>query len=176
MPENIQIKTNGLYPSKGDKIMTRKRFGIAITVAGVVVVLALVFWAIWGTQGQAIGRLWIAGAAGIGFLSGFTTGVSNDTGSGKEFVKFIGTGVLIPILGSGGTLLIGIKEYTEKNVYLQDKLTEQTTRTVTTFSDGLLHPIAVLGSFFVGFALLAVVGIIAGALLRAENLMDVKLT
>ena len=44
---------------------------------------------------------------------------------------------------------------------------------MTSLSDGSLHPLAVLGSFFVVFGLFAILGIIGGVLLRDGGLPEV---
>ena len=155
--------------------MKEKEWGIFFSLAGILIVLALIWVAACSSSNRSIELFWLAGAAAIGFLSGFTTGASTNAGSGMEFVKFIGTGILIPILGGAGTLYIGEKAYTEKNVYSSsDNLIEQTTNTATSFPNALLHPLAVMGLFFAVFALLAVIGIVAGAALREAKLIEIK--
>jgi hypothetical protein len=120
------------------------------------------------------GRLWMAGAAALGLLSGFSTGVSTEAGSGKEFVKFLGTGILVPILGGVGILLERTQEVTENSTYSGTQLVERTTTTVTSATEGSLPALAVLGSFFVAFALLALLGIVGGVLLRKSGAIEVR--
>ena len=115
-------------------------------------------------------RLWLAGAAALGLLTGFTTGLSSHAGSGVEFVKFLGAGVLVPLVGGVSALIARPQQVTEKSVYTGTQLSEKITTTVT-LSDAAIHPLAVLGSFFLAFALVAIVGIIGGVLAREGKLL-----
>lgn len=42
---------------------------------------------------------WLAGAASLGLISGFTTGASAQTGAAAELLKFISGGILVPLVG-----------------------------------------------------------------------------
>ena len=141
--------------------------GIVLAILGIIIVVLLVKGVI-GLPTEAA-RLWAAGAAALGLTTGFTTGISDQEGSGQNFTTFIGAGIVVPLLGGVATLLVNKQVVTEKSVYTGTQLTLKTTTTETPVSDGFLHPIAVLGSFFVVFALLAVVGIFAGMLLRQSG-------
>ena len=141
--------------------------GIVLASLGIIVVVLLVNGVIGLTTEAA--RLWVAGAAALGLVTGFTTGISEQAGSGQEFVKFIGAGILVLLLGGVATLLVNKEVVTEKFDYSGTQLMLKTTTTETPISDGFLHPIAVLGSFFTVFAVLAVVGIFAGMLLRKSG-------
>jgi hypothetical protein len=138
--------------------------GIVLTVIGIIAVFLLAKGGIMLPTDPA--HLWAAGAAALGLVTGFTTGNSEKEGSGQEFVKFIGTGILVPLVGGVATLLVNKQVVTEKSDYSGTLLTLKTTTTETPASDGFLHPIAVLGSFFAVFAVTAVVGLFAGMLLR----------
>lgn len=115
-------------------------------------------------------RLWIGGAGALGLVSGFITGFSSSSDSGKAFTTFISTGLLVPILGGVAALLGDTEKVTEKTTYLNSNIVEKTTETVSSISDNLLHPLAVLGSFFLAFGVLAILGIIAAKLLKDGNL------
>lgn len=147
--------------------------GVVILILAVATVVILTGWVMpVGGAGVPM-RLWIAGAGALGLVSGLTSGLSKQPGSGTEFVKFIGAGILVPILGGVAALLAKTQEVAEKSTYSGTQLVEKTTRTVTFLSDGSMHPLAVPGAFFVAFALLAVLGIIAGALLRKSGFIEV---
>jgi len=72
---------------------------------GVAIVVSLAGWAGPFSADQTPERLWMAGAVALGLVSGFTTGLSKQPGSGTEFVKFLGAGILVPILGGLAALL-----------------------------------------------------------------------
>jgi len=144
---------------------TKKRLaGILLSVLGISIVVLLLTGHL-GLSNEA-DRLWVAGAAALGLITGFTTGISEQAGSGEEFVKFIGAGILVPLLGGVASLLVHKQVVTEKSEYTGTQLTLKTTTTETPTPDDMLHPIAVLGSFFAAFGVLAVIGLIAGMLLR----------
>ena len=143
---------------------TQRDTGIVLTLIGILTVFALADG--WVTLPNEPSRLWVAGAAALGLVTGFTTGNSQKEGSGQEFVKFVGTGILVPLVGGVATLLVNKQVVTEKSDYSGTLLTLKTTTTETPTSDGFLHPIAVLGSFFAVFAVTAVVGLFAGMVLR----------
>lgn len=143
---------------------TKVGWGIAIGVCAFVVVVLFATGAL-GPADDAV-RLWLAGAMGLGFSVGITTGMSNQPGSAQEFLKFASAGVMVPIFGAIAALLEKSQEVKEVSRYDGTQLIERTTNTVTSFSNGLLNPFAVLGLFFVGFASFAALGIATGILLR----------
>jgi hypothetical protein len=140
-------------------------FGTIIILAGAVIVVCLACGIIPVPSDHPI-QLWMAGAAALGLLTGFTTGASADLGSGKEYVKFVGTGILVPIFGAVGTLLERTQKVTENSTYSGAQLVEKITTTLTPLAEGSLTPLTALGSFFVAFALFALLGIVGGVLLR----------
>lgn len=143
--------------------------GIVITLLGLLVVF-LAYKLLPGFPDRPSAWFWITGAAALGLVSGLTTGLSENPGSGTSFMTFLGAGLLVPIIGGVAALLEQTVEVTEKSTYLSDQLVEKTTMTVTSFSDGSVHPLAVLGSFFLVFGVVAVLGIVGGALLRESGL------
>jgi hypothetical protein len=147
--------------------------GALFTLAGVILILCLPGGTV--SVSGAPGPMWIAGAAALGLVSGLITGLSKQPGSGQAFVTFVGAGILVPILGGVATLLVNTQVVTEKSKYSDTLLIEKSTETVTPHSDGFLHPLAVLGSFFIAFALLAVLGVVGGVLLRDSGALEVKL-
>ncbi len=144
--------------------------GIAIMVIGVLVV----FFGhnlIQGLLDHPPVRLWMAGAGALGLVGGLITGLSDKEGSGTAFMTFIGTGLLVPILGGVAALLGNTETVTEKSTYDNNShVVERTTETISSLSDNLMHPLAVLGSFFLAFGVLAILGIIGGALLKKGGL------
>ena len=160
-----------------DKIIWKKAlWGIGIVVVGVPVFF-VVLNQILDDLVKSTVWFWAAGAGALGLVSGFITGLSTAEGSGKAFITFLGTGLLVPILGGVGAFLGQTESVTETSTYLNDHLIKKTTDTVTSFSDGdLLHPLAVLGLFFLAFTALAIVGIVGGVLLRKGKLLEVMAT
>jgi len=151
---------------------TKGLIGTLVMVAGVVIILCLAGGKV-SVAGDR-GPMWIAGAAALGLVSGLTTGLSTHAGSGQAFVTFVGAGILVPILGGVAALLSNTQVVTEKSTS-SGPLTEKTTETSTLRSDGFLDPLAVVGSFFVVFALLAILGLFGGVLLREAG-FEVKLS
>jgi hypothetical protein len=127
-------------------------------------------WFVFSSNSENLGhftvRLWMAGAGSLGLVSGLITGLSDEDGSGKAFMTFIGTGLLVPILGGVAALLGHTETVTEKSAFLNNQLVKKTTETASSLSDSILHPLAVLGSFFLAFGILAILGIVGGMLLR----------
>ena len=142
--------------------------GAIVTLAGILAVVLLATGTIAVFPDSFPGRLWVAGAAALGLLSGFSTGISQEGGAAKELAKFVGAGLLVPLLGGVGALLGSTEEVTEQSTYSGTQLVQKTTRTVKAFPDGSLQPIAVSGSFFLTFGLLAPVGVVGGALLKKD--------
>ena len=144
---------------------------IGITVGALAfLAVVLVLAGVLGPSNDAA-RLWTAGAMGLGLSVGLTTGLSKQEGSSREFMKFVSAGVVVPILGAIGAFLVKNEEVSELSTYEGTQLVEKTTTTVTSFSNDLLQPFAILGLFFGAFALLAVVGITSGILLRRAGIV-----
>jgi ribose/xylose/arabinose/galactoside ABC-type transport system permease subunit len=149
--------------------------GIVVILLGALAVIFIPNWFL-DDLTQSPVWLWMAGAGALGMVSGLTTGLSTEKGSGQAFVTFLGTGLLVPILGGVAAFLGQTEKVTEESTYANDQLVKKITETVTSFSDGpLLHPLAVLGSFFLAFGVLAILGIIGGALLRKSRLIEIML-
>lgn len=120
--------------------------------------------------------LWMAGAGALGMVSGLIAGLSKEKGSGKAFITFLGTGLLVPLIGGVAAFLGQTERVTEESTYSNGQLVKKITETATSFSDGsLLHPLAVLGSFFLAFGVLAILGVIGGALLRKSGLIEIMM-
>jgi hypothetical protein len=95
----------------------------------------------------SIGSVWFAGAGVLGLLSGFTTGASSETGAGSELLKFVAGAIIAPLLGSVVSL----------------------TSVASPAPATAIHPMWALGTFFVGFGLAAVLGVLFGMLLREKG-------
>jgi hypothetical protein len=147
--------------------------GIIVIVVGAASVVLLAAGTLLSV-GHAPWELWTAGAAALGLLTGFATGLSQDAGSGKSFVTFVGAGILVPLLGGVGALFERTQAVTEKSTYAGTQIVEKTTTTMTSLSEGSYHPLAVMGSFFTVFAILAIVGIIGGILLRDGGDLELR--
>jgi hypothetical protein len=153
---------------------TKRNLGWGILFLGGMLVVVAAVCSMTGDAAWRLPYLWIAGAGGLGLLSGYTTGLSTKDGSGIELVKFLGPGILVPLLGAAGSLLTRNQTTTEKTTYAGTLPVEKVTTVVTSFADPFMQPVAVVASFFVAFAVLASLGISAGALLRHAGVIDVK--
>ena len=146
--------------------MSKESVGGILAIGGGVAAIAFVLYS---GPGELPLRVWLAGAGALGLVSGFTTGLSTKVEAGAEFVKFLGAGILIPLVGGVAALLARPTQVTETSTSSGTQVIQKVTTTVTS-SEGLLHPLTVLGSFFVVFSLLAILGIIGGVLLRKAGL------
>jgi len=126
-------------------------------VALLIGALAVITVPWWGPEDVSL-RIWMAGAGAIGLLSGFTTGLSEKAGTAGEFLKFIGTGVLVPLIGAIAALM----------ARAQDVAADLE-------SSPSADPLVVLGSFFLVFGVLGILGIVAGALLRRGGLPPIMM-
>jgi hypothetical protein len=159
-------------PREEDSVKARS--GILLLSVGV----SAIIWLAWplSLSGSDLLRFWLAGGGALGLLTGYTTGLSKETGSGIEFVKFLSAGLVVPIIGALAALLsttetVTISEYSGSGAQPLKKITE----TVASLSDASLHPAAALGSFFAVFGLFAVLGLTAGALFREGNVITLPL-
>ena len=148
------------------KMKMKAGFGISSFCAVVIIVASLSGSGILGDPTPSISVLWAAGAAALGFLSGFTTGLSKAEGISTEFVKFIGAGILVPLVGGVAALLNKSETVIESSTYSGTLISTKHTTTVAWFPEPLLHPMAVLGSFFVAFGIFACLGVVSGTLIR----------
>jgi hypothetical protein len=154
----------------------RSRFGIGLLAITVILIGLIGIGAFRSAEALQPGRFWIAGAAAIGLLAGLTTGLSKQTGSGVELLKFLGAGLLVPLLGGVVALLEKSETVTEKTTYTGTLVSEKSTSTVTAFPEGIEHPLGTVGSFFAAFAIAACLGLVAGACLREEDVIDINVT
>jgi hypothetical protein len=123
--------------------------GIVLLLLGVAVIVSVPWW---GPDDISL-RVWMSGAGALGLLSGFTTGFSSRAGSGSEFLKFLGAGILVPLIGGSAALIARAQDV--------DAQLE---------SAPSADPLIVLGSFFLVFGLVAILGILSGVLLRRGGL------
>ena len=158
--------------------MTVKQW-VQLVIGAVCLVLGMVGVAYLGAKDALLGeselpaRLWVVGAAALGLLTGLVTGLTKEAGSGKQFVAFIGTGLVVPLLGGVGALLARSQEVVERTRYAGTQIVQRSTLTSTIVSENSIHPLAVLGSFFVAFSFAAIIGVVAGALLRMSTAVEV---
>ena len=123
--------------------------GIVFLLLGVVVIISVPWW---GPDDISL-RVWMSGAGALGLLSGFTTGFSSRAGTGGEFLKFLGAGILVPLIGGAASLIARAQDV--------DAQLE---------SAPSADPLIVLGSFFLVFGLVAIAGILSGVLFRRGGL------
>lgn len=142
---------------------------IAIVIVVLLPLVTLVMLLILPIQETAkITVLWLAGGAALGFLSGFTTGASEQTGTAAEFLKFLSAGVLVPLIG-GVTALLRAPQITKETTTSTAGVTEKVITTGPSTEGILLHPLSVLGSFFLVYSLFAVLGIGVGMFTREKG-------
>jgi hypothetical protein len=119
--------------------------------------------------------LWLAGAAALGLVSGFTTGASSQTGAGAELLKFISGGILVPLL-SGVVAILQYRQGSKEHYqYMGDHLVEKTTEATVPTDFAYFHPLWVLALFFVGYCSFAVIGVMLGQALQAAG-FSIKVT
>ena len=105
--------------------------------------------------------LWLAGAVGLGLISGYSTGASKKTGSTGEFLKFVSAGIVVPLLGAT-SIVQGSKVVSESITYVQDQVATKVTDTSGVSYEAGIHPLAVLGGFFLFYGAFAATGIVIG--------------
>ncbi len=148
---------------------------VAIVLLWGVLLLACVFSERVTPNKDTTVALWLAGGAALGLVSGFTTGASNQTGIGSEFLKFISAGIITPLLGGIVTLLQFRKEMVETSRYEGGQLVQRTTADVIPEGYVPIHPLWMLGGFFLMYGIFAVVGVVIGAVLRQQKLIEIKI-
>ena len=114
--------------------------------------------------------MWLAGAAALGLITGFTTGASETAGAGASLVSFVSAGVLVPILGGIAALLKQPEITKESSTYSGEHVTQKVTEVATQLHATEFHPLWVAGSFFVVFSLMAIVGIALGVRRRVGTI------
>ena len=110
--------------------------------------------------------LWLAGAAALGLISGFTTGASSETGAAAELLKFISGGILVPLLGGVVAILQYRQGSKEHYVYEAGQLAEKTIEATLPADFAFFHPLWVLALFFVGYCSFALLGVLLGKQLQ----------
>jgi hypothetical protein len=117
--------------------------------------------AVWIAPSEArlIVALWLSGAASLGLLSGYTTGVSTENGTASEFLKFISGGVFVPLLGAVGVLVSSQRDTERQSL---EKVTEAS-------APAAFFPLAVLGGFLAFYSFFAMAGIILGVWHRSRG-------
>jgi hypothetical protein len=128
-----------------------------------------------GAGAGTVGQVWLAGAAALGLVSGFTTGAVGQTGIGTEFLKFLSAGIIAPLLGAVVTLLEFRKLTFEFNTYTASQQLESKVVGIQ-LPDAFpfMHPLWVLGAFFLTFSLGAVLGIVLGVAARRMGNIEIK--
>jgi len=134
-----------------------------LVIALVIIAVPIVFSIIPVASASRLLSIWLAGAAALGLLSGFTTGASKQPGISGEFIKFLSGGILVPLTAAIATALKGPATTTETYEYLGELVAKKVTEVTTPPQMDLLSPLSVLGSFFVVYSLLAILGILLGA-------------
>lgn len=138
-------------------LATSERRELIVLSAYVVLVLLAVVAAYLGSDKPSVPILviWLAGAAALGLVTGFTTGASQKAGAAEQLMGFISGGILVPILGAVASLL---------------KQPETTTSVITiTNPPTEMHPLWVAGSFFALYSIFAIIGIVLGVRRRNET-------
>jgi len=79
-------------PGKPEKSGWITAFLALAFFVGAAVAIGIAVW-IAPAEARLILALWFSGAAGLGLLSGYTTGMSTESGTASEFLKFLSGGV-----------------------------------------------------------------------------------
>lgn len=103
--------------------------------------------------------MWLAGAAALGLVIGFTTGASETAGAASSMIGFISGGVLVPVLGGIAALVKQPETTKETSTYLEDHVVTKVVEVTAQLPATELHPLWVAGSFFAVFSLAAILGI-----------------
>jgi hypothetical protein len=152
----------------------RSGVGLVLILGGVVVILVLNSELL-NPSGSSAATLWLAGAGGLGLVSGFTTGNSAQTGTASEFLKFLSAGIVVPMVAGAVTLLEFRTGTTETWTYAGEKTTSHTTSITLPEGYEHFHPLWVLGGFFLMYGIAAVIGAVLGAVLRGLGI-EIKMT
>ena len=136
----------------------------------IIVARPILLYDAFGLDGRTIIVVWLAGAGALGLLSGYTTGASEQTGTAGEFLKFLSGGVLVPLVGGIAALVRQPERTTERSTYVGDHVTEKITEVTLPSQAAHFHPLLVLGSFFVAYSVLAIIGIRLGVAHRAGGI------
>jgi hypothetical protein len=132
-------------------------------------ILPALSYAVFRLNGVTLVVVWIAGAGALGLLTGYSTGVSETSGTTTEFLKLIGPGVVIPVLAGIATVVNQPKTTTETFVYVGSQVSSKTTAVTLSSEFAHLHPLALFASFFLFYSTLAVAGILLGVSDREEG-------
>lgn len=148
------------------------KWSTTLKVYSVILILACpaVAWFSSGMGVPVIVTAWLGGAAALGVLSGFTTGVSDHTGTASEFLKFLSGGVVVPLLGGLGAMIGQAQRTTESYVYDGDNVLQHVTEAGLDSVTTSLYPLGVFGGFLLAYSLSAVLGIILGAKFRTGGI------
>jgi hypothetical protein len=142
---------------------------LLFVVAIVMITVAHIMFRAPNREAVKTATLWVAGATVLGLLTGLTTGLSKATGTAEKYLGFLSAGILVPLIGGIAVLLQTGQTVTERYTYSGDQLTRKVTTTMPEQPSFLLHPIAVLGLFFAAYSCAAVVGILAGIVLKKSG-------
>ena len=122
---------------------------VLLVTLGVIGAVPVVSWFLFESDESHILAVWLAGAAGLGMLCGYTTGASEHTGAGTELIKFLGAGILVPLLAGIATLLQRPQKTAETYTYTpSDQVATKVVDTTFPAESALSHPLLILGSFF----------------------------
>jgi len=132
---------------------------------------------IWGAVSASEGgagaaaAVWLAGAAGLGLVTGYTTGASNRDGTVADYLTFLSGGVLVPLLGAAAGLTQSTETMSETYTYYDDTMQVATkvTETVHQTAHGYLYPVVVIGGFLAAYSALAIGGLLIGAYHRGNG-------
>lgn len=139
---------------------------ITIAIALLMVAVPGILYLVRPASAAFIVAVWLSGAAGLGLLSGYTTGASTQTGIAGEFLKFVSGGVLMPLVGGIATILRQPQTTIERSTYVGERLTEKTTEIAFASQLAHLYPLGILGGFVLLYSVFAIVGIRLGVVHR----------
>jgi hypothetical protein len=155
-------------------LTSTQKWTLRILIAVGLVLLLVAVCTLAGTDPMAPQFAWVLGAGALGLMAGLVTGASTQTGIGGQFLTFVSGGILVPLFGGIVALMQFRQGSQEAYTYVGEKIATKTTSVVVPGVEHL-HPIWVLGAFFVLYGCGAVVGIVGGMALR-ESGLSIKLT
>jgi hypothetical protein len=149
---------------------TEKREAATLGIAALVILIVLVVTYLSASSVPPILGMWLLGAAALGLVSGFISGASEKEGTAEHALGFLSAGVVVPILVGIAALLRAPQTTTEQTTYDGEHITKKVVDIVNKTEVTELHPLWVVGSFFVVFGLSTIVGIALGVRRRNETI------
>ena len=152
------------------------RYSLALVLVLLIGLIVLIKVADWTATNALLAIVWAAGAAAFGLLSGYTTGASKQPGTAAEFLKFLGAGIIVPLIGGIVSLVQRPQTVTENYKYYPGGTLTESKTTATTYPEtGFLHPLFVFALFLCVYGLFSVLGIMLGSRHRQSDVTQINI-